>query len=210
MAKRHTAAWTDVEMVTRLPLGSRERITVFDSEIAAMFVAQWPQTRRNDNPFVSRGDHDVQVDDRLCCQTEEPLYFPHARWRWLHRSRMARFCLGAGGNAQAIRGHTPPLERFGGSLVGAFVHCKREKESHGSTCRPTTVQVVPRGSGTVHQLGYRLSIRLRISPCCSNFPRSAAAKPFLSSASTTCRSPTNAPPLSAAHLYRVPARWRGA
>ncbi len=68
IAKRNAVTWANVEVVSRLILRHRKRLSVFDSEIATMFISQSSQSHHHQGHFTSRRDHDVEVNDRLGSQ----------------------------------------------------------------------------------------------------------------------------------------------
>ena len=47
IAKRNAVLWADIEVVSRLILRCPEHLSIFDSEIAAIFVAQPPELRHH-------------------------------------------------------------------------------------------------------------------------------------------------------------------
>ncbi len=69
ISKRNTSLWADVKVVSRLILRCPERLSIFDSEISAMFVSQASEPRHGQGQIPSRRNHDVQVDYWLGCKT---------------------------------------------------------------------------------------------------------------------------------------------
>lgn len=65
IAKRNAVTWANVEVMSWLTLRDRERLPVFDSEIATMFISQPTQSHHHQGHFTSRRNHYVNINDRF-------------------------------------------------------------------------------------------------------------------------------------------------
>src|SRR5260370_37344509 len=64
IAKRNAVTGANVEVVSRLILRHRKRLSVFDSEIATMFISLSAQSHHHQEHYTSGRGYDVEVYDR--------------------------------------------------------------------------------------------------------------------------------------------------